>query len=35
MPLIYGKTVISMVTDIREVYGSLLSFKDCYDISVP
>lgn len=33
MPLIYGKTVITMVSDIRDVYGSLLSFKDNYRIA--
>lgn len=34
MPLVYGKTVISMAKDIRDVSGSLLSFKDCYRIGV-
>lgn len=33
MPLIYGKTVITMASDIREVYGSLLSIKDYYHIA--
>lgn len=33
MPLIYGKTVIAMASDIREVYGSLLSFKDSFYIA--
>lgn len=33
MPLIYGKTVITMASDIREVYGSLLSFKDHFYIA--
>lgn len=33
MPLIYGKTVITMASDIREVYGSLLSFKDAFYIA--
>lgn len=34
MPLVYGKTVISMAKDIRDVSGSLLSYKDCYGIGV-
>lgn len=33
MPLIYGKTVRTMSGDIREFYGSLLSFKDHYHIA--
>ena len=33
MPLIYGKTVITMARDIREDYGSLLSYKDYYIIA--
>jgi len=31
----YGKTVRSMATNIREVYGLLFSFQDCYDFSLP
>lgn len=30
MPLIYGKTVRAMASDIRDVYDSLLSYKDYY-----
>lgn len=30
MPLIYGKTVLSMAQDIRFHYGSILSNKDCF-----
>lgn len=33
MPLIYGKTVMSMSSDIHEVYGSLLSYKDNFLIA--
>lgn len=33
MPLIYGKTIMTMASDIREVYGSLLSFKDHWNIA--
>ncbi|XP_073313487.1 probable DNA-directed RNA polymerase [Primulina huaijiensis] len=33
MPLIYGKTVISMDMDIREKYGLLLSRKDSYNLA--
>jgi DNA-directed RNA polymerase len=33
MPLIYGKTVHTMADDIRKFYGSLLSFKDNYNIA--
>ena len=33
MPLIYGKTVITMASDIRGVYGSLLSINDYYIIA--
>lgn len=33
MPFIYGKTVITMAGDLREVYGSLLSSKDDYHIA--
>lgn len=33
MPLIYGKTVITMASDIREAYGSLLKPKDYYHIA--
>ena len=33
MPLIYGKTVIIMASDIHECYGSLLNFKDYYPIT--
>ena len=33
MPLIYGKTVIIMASDIHECYGSLLNFKDYYPIA--
>ncbi|KAH9304471.1 hypothetical protein KI387_008875, partial [Taxus chinensis] len=33
MPLIYGKTVITMASDIREAYGPLLRPKDYYHIA--
>ncbi|GLJ46000.1 hypothetical protein SUGI_0968820 [Cryptomeria japonica] len=33
MPLIYGKTVITMASDICEAYGSLLRSKDYYHIA--
>lgn len=33
MPLIYGKTVISMGNDIRMTYNELLSQKDCYKLA--
>lgn len=33
MPLIYGKSVITMASDIRDVYGSLLSYKDHFLIA--
>ena len=33
MPLIYGKTVHAMSTDISEVYGSMLSKKDHYKMA--
>ena len=33
MPLIYGKTVITMASDIRDEYGSLLSYKDHFLIA--
>lgn len=33
MPLIYGKTLISMDNDIREKYGQLLSRKDSYNLA--
>lgn len=34
MPLIYGKTLLSMANDISQVVGSVLSSKDCYGIGV-
>lgn len=33
MPLIYGKTLISMEKDIRLTYGQLLSLKDTYNLA--
>ncbi|KAF3779165.1 putative DNA-directed RNA polymerase [Nymphaea thermarum] len=33
MPLIYGKTLISMEKDIRQQYGELLSRKDSYNLA--
>lgn len=33
MPLIYGKTVISMDMDIRQTYGQLLSRKDAFNLA--
>ena len=33
MPLIYGKTLISMDNDIRLTYGQLLSRKDTYNLA--
>ncbi|KAL3529530.1 hypothetical protein ACH5RR_008852 [Cinchona calisaya] len=33
MPLIYGKTLISMERDIRLTYGQLLSRKDSYNLA--
>ena len=33
MPLIYGKTVLTMASDIRECYGSLLGSKDHFDMA--
>lgn len=30
MPLVYGKTVISMARDIRDVLSSILTHKECY-----
>lgn len=33
MPLIYGKTLISMVKDIRLTYGQFLSQKDCCNLA--
>lgn len=30
MPMIYGKTFFSMVFDIQQAYGPLLSSKDTY-----
>ena len=34
MPMVYGKTIMSMAKDIRETSGSLLSSKDSYSIGV-
>ncbi|XP_031502610.1 probable DNA-directed RNA polymerase [Nymphaea colorata] len=34
MPLIYGKTFISMEKDIRQKYGELLSRKDSYNLAI-
>jgi len=33
MPLIYGKTIMTSASDICVVYGSLLSFKDHWNIA--
>lgn len=33
MPLIYGKTLISMAEDIRGQYGQLLRQKECYNLA--
>lgn len=33
MPLIYGKTVISMAGDLKDKYGDLLSPKDMFDLA--
>lgn len=33
MPLIYGKTMISMAEDISLKYGQLLSKKECYNLA--
>jgi DNA-directed RNA polymerase len=33
MPLIYGKTLISMGSDIRQTYGPLLSQKDSFNLA--
>lgn len=34
MPLIYGKTIITVTKDISDAYGGLLSFKDYYQIAL-
>lgn len=33
MPMIYGKTMISMAGDLKEHYGSLLVVKDCFALA--